>query len=146
MAYEEKTTYEDDTSLYSFLRLINILVKKWWVILIFMIIFGLTGFIFSRVTYTEQYSSQVIFNVSNKDKDIAGSASLYVTQSDAQASGMIANNFKNLIENGNDFVSIIQKEVKEKTGDYVWLSADQISGQTALPTAFRQFWEEVDHV
>ena len=77
-----------------------------------MIIFGLTGFIFSRVTYTEQYSSQVIFNVSNKDKDIAGSASLYVTQSDAQASGMIANNFKNLIENGNDLLEILGK-VKE---------------------------------
>lgn len=116
MAYEEKTTYEDDTSLYSFLRLLNILVKKWWVILFFMIAFGLLGFIFSRITYTEQYSSQIIFNVSNKDKDIAGSASLYVTQSDAQASGMIANNFKNLVEGGNDFVTLIQKDVKEKTG------------------------------
>ena len=116
MAYEEKTSYEDDTSLYSILRLINILMKKWWVILIFMIAFGLLGFIFSRITYTEQYSSQIIFNVSNKDKDIAGSASLYVTQSDAQASGMIANNFKNLIEGGNDFVTLIQKDVKEKTG------------------------------
>lgn len=116
MAYEEKTTYEDDTSLYSFLRLLNILVKKWWVILFSMIAFGLLGFIFSRITYTEQYSSQIIFNVSNKDKDIAGSASLYVTQSDAQASGMIANNFKNLVEGGNDFVTMIQKDVKEKTG------------------------------
>ena len=116
MAYEEKTSYEDDTSLYSFLKLMTILIKKWWVVLICMLAFGLLGFFFSRFTYTEQYSSQIIFNVSNKDKDIAGSASLYVTQSDAQASGMIANNFKNLVENGNDFVTLIQKNIKEKTG------------------------------
>ena len=116
MAYEEKTNYDDDTSLYSFLRLVNILIKKWWVVLIFMISFALLGFIFSRITYTEQYSSQIIFNVSNKDKDVAGAAATYVTQSDAQASGMIANNFKELIENGNDFITLIQENVEQKTG------------------------------
>jgi capsular polysaccharide biosynthesis protein len=116
MAYEEKTNYDDDTSLYSFLRLVNILIKKWWVVLIFMISFALLGFIFSRITYTEQYSSQIIFNVSNKDKDVAGAAATYVTQSDAQASGMIANNFKELVENGNDFITLIQENVEQKTG------------------------------
>ena len=34
MAYEEKTNYDDDTSLYSFLRLVNILATKWWFILL----------------------------------------------------------------------------------------------------------------
>ncbi len=29
---------------------------------------------------------------------------------------------------------------------FVWLTAEQIEAQTALPTAFRQFWEEVFHV
>ncbi len=116
MAYEEKTNYDDDTSLYSFLRLVNILMKKWWVVVIFMVAFALLGFIFSRITYTEQYSSQIIFNVSNKDKDIAGTAATYVTQSDAQASGMIAINFKELVENGNDFITMIQENVEAKTG------------------------------
>ncbi len=117
MAYDEKTNYEDDASLYSFIRLINILIKKWWMIIIFMISFALLGFIVSRVTYTEEYSSQIIFNVSNKDKDIAGAAATYVTQSDAQASGMIAINFKALIETGNDFITAVQKGVKEITGE-----------------------------
>ncbi len=117
MAYEEKNNLENDASLYSFIRLINILIKKWWMIVIFMISFALLGFIASRITYTEQYASQIIFNVSNKDKDIAGAAATYVTQSDAQASGMIAINFKELIENGNDFITSVQKGVKEITGD-----------------------------
>ncbi|MBR2877007.1 MAG: polysaccharide biosynthesis tyrosine autokinase [Clostridia bacterium] len=116
MAYEEKVNYDDDAGFYSFLRLVSILIKKWWVVVIFMISFALLGFIFSRITYTEQYSSQIIFNVSNKDKDIAGTAATYITQSDAQASGMIAVNFKELIENGNDFITTIQQSVKEKTG------------------------------
>ncbi len=37
-------------------------------------------------------------------------------------------------------------EVVEKSGSFVWLTADEIRQQTALPTAFRQFWEEINHV
>ena len=117
MAYEEKNKVEDNNaSLYAILRLINVIVKKWWFVAIFMVAFLLFGFIFARVTYTEQYKSQIMINVSNKDKDIAGAAAMYVTQSDAQASGMLAINFKELIENGNDFITAIRDGVAEKTG------------------------------
>lgn len=37
-------------------------------------------------------------------------------------------------------------EVAEKNNAFVWLSAEEIRQQAALPTAFRQFWEETDHV
>lgn len=37
-------------------------------------------------------------------------------------------------------------EVAEKNDGLVWLTADEIRQQAALPTAFRQFWEEIDHV
>lgn len=37
-------------------------------------------------------------------------------------------------------------EVKECGGGFTWLTAEQINTQAALPTAFRQFWEEIDHV
>ena len=37
-------------------------------------------------------------------------------------------------------------EVAEKNNAFVWLSAEEIRQQAALPTAFRQFWEEADHV
>ncbi len=36
--------------------------------------------------------------------------------------------------------------VAEPGGDFVWLTAEQVSENAALPTAFRQFWEETDYV
>ena len=37
----------------------------------------------------------------------------------------------------------IYLEVAEAAGEFVWMTAQQIEQQAALPTAFRQFWEEV---
>ena len=37
-------------------------------------------------------------------------------------------------------------EVKEEGGGFVWLTPAQINRDTALPTAFRQFWEEDGNV
>lgn len=36
----------------------------------------------------------------------------------------------------------IYLEVKEQNNKYHWLTPDQINTETALPTAFRQFWDE----
>ena len=40
----------------------------------------------------------------------------------------------------------IYLEVDAPAGDYAWFTAEQIRKETALPTAFRQFWEEIDNV
>ncbi len=40
----------------------------------------------------------------------------------------------------------IYLEVSEPAGDFLWCTARQIEQEIALPTAFRQFWEEKDHV
>lgn len=37
-------------------------------------------------------------------------------------------------------------EVTEPVGDFIWLTADEINATAALPTAFRQFWEEISDV
>ena len=37
-------------------------------------------------------------------------------------------------------------EVREPGGGFIWRSTEQIEAETAIPTAFRQFWEELDHV
>ena len=34
-------------------------------------------------------------------------------------------------------------EISEVAGDYTWLTKEQINETAALPTAFRQFWEEI---
>lgn len=43
-------------------------------------------------------------------------------------------------------MSGIYLEVDALAGDYAWFTAEQIRKETALPTAFRQFWEEIDNV
>ena len=43
-------------------------------------------------------------------------------------------------------MSGIYMEVKEQTTDFAWMSAEQIRKEAALPTAFRQFWEEINYV
>ena len=40
----------------------------------------------------------------------------------------------------------IYLEVAEPAGDFLWLTHSQIQNQAALPTAFRQFREDEDHV
>lgn len=37
-------------------------------------------------------------------------------------------------------------EVAEQAGPFQWFTAHEINTQAALPTAFRQFWEEIHHV
>ena len=40
----------------------------------------------------------------------------------------------------------IYLEVAAPAGEFHWLTRQQIENEAALPTAFRQFWEETDHV
>lgn len=37
-------------------------------------------------------------------------------------------------------------EVSETAGNFQWFTAEEIRTQAALPTAFRQFWEEIENV
>ena len=37
-------------------------------------------------------------------------------------------------------------EVSKAAGNYVWLTPKQIEKESALPTAFRQFWEDIEHI
>ena len=40
----------------------------------------------------------------------------------------------------------IYLEVTEPKGDFTWLTTAEIRNNAALPTAFRQFWEEIENV
>lgn len=118
MAYEEKkTSYDEATGLEPIIKLVRQVLSKWWLIVVFVVAFAVAGFGIAKITYTEEYASKIIFNVSNKDRDIAGSASLYTTVSDAQASAYIANNFKTIIQQGNDFITKVQEIVQSTTGE-----------------------------
>lgn len=116
MAYEEKRNLDEDIGLEPILKFMRQLLSKWWLIVLFIAVFSVSGFGIAKITYSEEYKSNLIFNVSNKDRDIAGTAATYVTASDAQASTTIATNFKTLIERGNDFIVAVQANVKAQTG------------------------------
>lgn len=118
MAYEEKkTSYDEATGFEPALKLIRQVLNKWWLIVAFVVAFSVAGFGAAKITYTEKYTSSIIFNVSNKDRDIAGSAGTYTTASDAEASATLANNFKTLIQTGNDFITKVQDIVASTTGE-----------------------------
>ena len=96
----------------------------------FVLAFSVAGFGIAKITYTEEYTSGIIFNVSNKDREIVGDAALYTTASDAQASGYIANSFKTIIQKGNDFITKVQQIVKSTTGQEY--SKDQLRGMISV--------------
>ena len=116
MAYEEKRTSDESIGLEPILKFMRQLISKWWIIVLFVAVFSASGFGIAKITYSEEYTSNLIFNVSNKDRDVAGAAGTYTTASDAQASTTIATNFKTLIQRGNDFITAVQANVKAQTG------------------------------
>ena len=69
-----------------------------------------------------------------------------------EAMGLRPRDIRRQVERKHIFTHIrwdmrgIYLEVAEPAGDFTWLSAGEIDSQAALPTAFRQFWEEQAHV
>ena len=69
-----------------------------------------------------------------------------------QAMGVRPREIIKQIERKHIFTHIIWEmrgiylEVAEETESFLWLTGQQIEASAALPTAFRQFWEEADHV
>lgn len=118
MAYEEKrTSYDEATGLEPIFKIIRQLLSKWWLIILLAVAFAASGFGVAKLTYTEAYNSQIIFNVSNKNKEFIGTSQTITSASDTQASTIIANNFKTLIQTGNDFITSVQKTVETTTGE-----------------------------
>ncbi len=116
MAYEEKRTHDEDIGLAPILKILRQVLSKWWLIVIFVVIFCVSGFSIAKITYTEQYTSKLMLAVSNKDKNIVGTSAGQTSASDAQASAVIANTLKQLMQNGDGFITAVQNEVTAKTG------------------------------
>ena len=151
MAYEEKKdSYVEEMGLEPILKLARQLINKWWLIVAFVCVFAIAGFSIAKITYKEAYTSGIILNVSNKDRDIAGAAGTYTSVSDAQASGYIANNFKILIQSGNDFITKVQDIVTTTTGqeyskDYLrsLINVEVVADSTFIKVTVRADTEEL---
>lgn len=70
----------------------------------------------------------------------------------AQALGVTPREVRRQVERKHIFTHIqwnlrgYYLEVSECSGDFRWFTAEEINSQAALPTAFRQFWEEIENV
>ena len=84
--------------------------------------------------------------------NVAGKLETAQALEKAQQLGLRPREIIKQIERKHIFTHIVWKmrgvylEVAEESEDFCWLTAQQIHEEAALPTAFRQFWEEVDHV
>ena len=70
----------------------------------------------------------------------------------AEAMGLCIRNIHKEIDRKHIFTHIVWNmkgiylDAAEPAGDFRWMTEDEINTQAALPTAFRLFWEERDHV
>ena len=79
--------------------------------------------------------------------NVPGSLTAEAAIAAAQAMGVPIRDIKKQVSRSHIFTHIrwemqgIYLEAAETAGDFVWLTAEEIQTQAALPTAFRQFWE-----
>ena len=84
--------------------------------------------------------------------NLAGKLELPGALAAAEEMGLRPREVKRVLEKKHIFTHIqwnmtgFYLEVAEAAGEFTWLTAEQINSDSALPTAFRQFWEEADYV
>lgn len=84
--------------------------------------------------------------------NVSGKLSVKAAILELEQIGIKPKEIKRQVERKHIFTHIewhmcgIYMEVKERTGDFRWMRAEEIRTEAALPTAFRQFWEETDCV
>ena len=84
------------------------LLKRWWQVLLLVIILGSIGYLYSSLTYTPSYTSTATFVVSNK-ANYTDSQSDTLTSSDLSASTTLANTFKYILLSDEAIYSIIDE-------------------------------------
>ncbi len=84
--------------------------------------------------------------------NVPGKLELSDAVSCVENSGVKLKEIKRQVEKKHIFTHIewrmsgFYMETKSVGGEYVWMTSDEINAQAALPTAFRQFWEEIESV
>ena len=84
--------------------------------------------------------------------NVSGHFDTQALLSQAEAMGLHILNIHKVIQRKHIFTHIVWNmkgvylDVAEPTGDLRWMTEEEINTQAALPTAFRLFWEERNHV
>ena len=80
--------------------------------------------------------------------NVAGKLDVSQALAQVEAMGMQPTEILKTVERKHIFTHIqwnmlgVYIRVKEQAPGFTWLHSEQIEGETALPTAFRQFWGE----
>ena len=83
--------------------------------------------------------------------DVVGALDLPEAMEQLETWGMQVRDVRRQLEKKHIFTHIIWNmrgfymEVKTKSSEFSWFSFEEIQKNAALPTAYRQFWEAVDH-
>lgn len=84
--------------------------------------------------------------------NIPGKLDITAALAELKKLGIHTKDVKRRVERNHIFTHVewdmvgIYLEVSAKSGKFTWFSAENVYEQAALPTAFRQFWEEIEHV
>ena len=84
--------------------------------------------------------------------NVSGVLSAEDALAQAAGFGLRVRNIRRIAEKKHIFTHIqwnmtgVYLDVEEPAGNFTWLDQEVIEAQQALPTAFRQFWEERDYV
>ena len=84
--------------------------------------------------------------------NVSGSLDAETALAQAAEFGLRIRNIRRIAEKKHIFTHIVWNmkgvylELAEPAGDYQWFTEAEINTQAALPTAFRLFWEELNHV
>ena len=82
--------------------------------------------------------------------NVAGKMESAEAIAQAERWGLKTRDIRKIIERKHIFTHIrwemrgIYLEVAEPAGEFIWMTPEQIRDEAALPTAFRQFWEEAE--
>ena len=84
--------------------------------------------------------------------NVSGSLDTHAALAAVERMGLRPRQLRREVERKHIFTHIqwnmkgIYLEVAEPAGTFHWFTEEEINTQAALPTAFRLFWEEIDHV
>ncbi len=98
--------------------LAKMLLKKWWIILLSIVVFGALGFGFAELTKTVDYSSDISFVVTNRQFSNENSEEFY-SSSDLSASITMANTYKYILKSRTMCEKVAQASSYQTTAEQV---------------------------
>lgn len=90
----------------NFFRFFRLLMRKWWLVVIFALSFAVGGAVAGAVSYKPQYTSKVVFISSNRNEgEITGS----ISSGDVTASSTLNSTFKYILTSDEFLTDVIRK-------------------------------------